>query len=787
MTFPRLTLKAKLALCGGLAILVCMALLTGLLLRAMENDVRRSVALAHTALVDARANDLDERLHDVRNAVVQNALVLSGATQLPSLERLTEIFYAKPVLRGMFDSLFVIDATGRVVYDHPRLPGRIGLNVADRDYFRDMLRTGQAVVSSPVRSKASGDPVIVITAPIRSAEGRIIGALTGSINLMGKNFLGELRTQKIGEGGYFAIAAKGQKPVVVVHPRAERMLSPVSPRSANPTMWKALEGFEGTVEGPNSAGLASIFSYKSLQSVPWVLVAVYPAAEAYASLERTEQEMKLLAAALTLVGVAVFFGVTGRLLQPLTALRRGMERNASQPEEMAPVAVRGSPEIASVMQAYNAFLAMRDEYQQALRQSEERTRAILTHAPDAFISIDPSGHVVEWNRQAELTFGWSRAEALGQSVASLIIPPTHRAAHEAGLQVFRGSGEGSVINQRIEVPALCRDGRIIPVEMSIASVATEQGWAANAFLHDISARRRAQEQLQASEQRLRLIADNLPVLVSYIDHEHRFQFANETFREWVGVDPKAIIGKHAVEAIGGRLYEERRPYYEQALRGERVEFETSRETRERIWHLRSIYIPDVLPDGRVAGFYGLSVDVSGSKEIEQHLRHLARFDTLTGLPNRRYLEEKLEESMARARRLRAPMALLFLDVDHFKQINDRLGHAVGDDVLKQFGARLKTCVRETDTVARLAGDEFVIVLENLRKTAEAELVAEKVANAMQVPIDAGDGELVVSTSIGIALYQGETMTSSALLAKADAALYEVKRAGRAHYGLAKDV
>lgn len=165
-------------------------------------------------------------------------------------------------------------------------------------------------------------------------------------------------------------------------------------------------------------------------------------------------------------------------------------------------------------------------------------------------------------------------------------------------------------------------------------------------------------------------------------------------------------------------------------------------------------------------------------EKTAELQALARVDTLTRLPNRYSFNEKLPQALARARRQGNIVALMFLDVDHFKAINDNFGHAVGDAVLVEFAQRLSSSVRITDTVARLAGDEFVIVLEGLRGEDEAQLVAHKIVAGLQRPFDLSGRAIQVSSSIGIAVHSEGVIEPAQLLARADSALYQAKAAGR---------
>lgn len=189
------------------------------------------------------------------------------------------------------------------------------------------------------------------------------------------------------------------------------------------------------------------------------------------------------------------------------------------------------------------------------------------------------------------------------------------------------------------------------------------------------------------------------------------------------------------------------------------------------------------PDGSVRGLYALSTDVTEHRRLERQLAELARTDALTGLPNRYSFDEQLAAVIKRAQRAHSAAALLFLDVDRFKLVNDSHGHGVGDEVLREFARRLLGLVRGTDFVGRLAGDEFVVVLEGLHAAAEAEAVAGKIIEAVNRPFATSIGALAIGTSIGIALHPGDELRGDELLGRADQALYLAKGGGRNRYRL----
>ena len=188
-------------------------------------------------------------------------------------------------------------------------------------------------------------------------------------------------------------------------------------------------------------------------------------------------------------------------------------------------------------------------------------------------------------------------------------------------------------------------------------------------------------------------------------------------------------------------------------------------------------------DGKPRAVLGINSDITSRKQAEAALEHQALHDALTGLPNRTLFRDRLEHALAQADRRQQMAAVLFLDLDNFKVINDSLGHQVGDALLVEVAHRLRGCLRDGDTVARLGGDEFTILLEEIDEEAQANLVAERVGNALRVPISLGDREVVVSASIGLALSTPRRMEPDSLLRNADIAMYQSKAAGKARHSI----
>jgi diguanylate cyclase (GGDEF)-like protein/PAS domain S-box-containing protein len=416
--------------------------------------------------------------------------------------------------------------------------------------------------------------------------------------------------------------------------------------------------------------------------------------------------------------------------------------------------------------------------QRAHALDEARLRAITDHIPAMVGHFDRQERCLFANSTVLKVFGVAADDVHMQPLQSGIDADSYTQHAPYIRRVLAGEEcnfEGHVV----------RNGRDTYYQANFVPDRSPEGDVQGFYLmtFDVSKVRRSEQARKRSEDRLHKITDNLPVLISYIDHQQRIQFANYTYQTWLGIDFKTMPGKAIQDVISHEQYQQRAQFLQRALAGERVEFDATVNAMGRTRELNTVYLPDIASNGDVAGIYTLTQDVTALKAYEAQLKALARVDPLTGLPNRLQFNEKIADALDRAQRSNMALALLFLDIDHFKSVNDSLGHAMGDAVLKEFSKRLLANVRQVDVVARLAGDEFVVILEALRHPEEATGVAEKMVRAVAQEMDLKDltGQpLTVTTSIGIAYQDCDAGATDpkTLLARADEALYAAKGAGR---------
>lgn len=300
--------------------------------------------------------------------------------------------------------------------------------------------------------------------------------------------------------------------------------------------------------------------------------------------------------------------------------------------------------------------------------------------------------------------------------------------------------------------------------------------------------RQARREVEHSRQRMRRLADQLPVAVLFIDRERRFQFINKTYQRWHGLPEAAFVGKTMAEVFSaedptGARYRDVEGQVDKVLAGRLVVFEAQRRIEGALRDVELTYIPDMMDD-EVVGFYGLMRDITERKYAQLYEERYATHDPLTQLSSSRVAMDRIEMALARHSRHHKPLALLTINLNKFRQINDLHGHAAGDRVLMQFADLLRAAVRKVDTVARLADDEFLVLAEELAHgESDAILIAEKIIAALRAQNAVSGYHIHVTASIGIAVQKHEG-SLQALLAQAQGAMLQGKELGDSSWALA---
>ena len=286
--------------------------------------------------------------------------------------------------------------------------------------------------------------------------------------------------------------------------------------------------------------------------------------------------------------------------------------------------------------------------------------------------------------------------------------------------------------------------------------------------------------LTQGQKALRLFTDNVPAMTISWDENLRCIFANKMFAEFFGFTQESIIGRHLREVIGEEPYREVEGHFAQVLQGHPVTYQRTRKLPNgESHHIEAKLLPHIGEGGKILGCFSVTTDITEHKLSEERIRRMAHHDILTGLPNRLLFNDRLNQAISLAKRGSRQFALLYVDLDKFKPVNDTLGHDAGDELLKDVAERIRREVRESDTVARVGGDEFTVILPDIARREDAETVARKIIAALAAPFQLGiqKQSVEIGTSIGIARYPADAQDADALVKAADAAMYGAKKVG----------
>lgn len=430
-----------------------------------------------------------------------------------------------------------------------------------------------------------------------------------------------------------------------------------------------------------------------------------------------------------------------------------------------------------------AVAAQRGQLEQMLRRSELSFRALIELSPIG-VAFSRDGITVDANAAYLHMFGYDDvAELLGRPLLEQVAPERHSQI----LEKIRRRATGRPVESVYETVGLRKDGSKFPFLVSAQRVELPEGPLTFTFFIDLTGQKQTEYELRTANEMLHSVLENVPLRVFWKDVASRYLGCNTLFAQDAGLkSPDELIGKDDY-SMGWRAQAELYRADDarvMAADAPKLGFEEPQSTPDgqEIW-LRTSKVPLHGSDGTVIGVLGIYDDITEQKQAEAQIHKLAFFDPLTGLPNRRLLHDRVQQALANSTRSGRYGALVLLDLDQFKTVNDTRGHTVGDKLLVEVARRLHFCVREGDSVARLGGDEFVVVLGDLsadeaEATEQAELVAEKVRSELGCPYSIEGSDYHTSASIGIVLFNGHEQPMEALFVHADMAMYQAKAGGR---------
>ena len=411
-----------------------------------------------------------------------------------------------------------------------------------------------------------------------------------------------------------------------------------------------------------------------------------------------------------------------------------------------------------------------------------RAAAIVDSSFDAIISMTPDRGITSWNAAAESMYGYAADEVIGRSIE--IIVPADRLAESR--EVYQRLERGQRV-EPFETERMTRDGRRRNVALSLSPIKNQTGAVVgiSGIGRDVTEHRRGEEALLESEAKTRAIVNMAVDGIITMSERGAVMTFNPAAERIFGYRAEEVIGQNVGMLMPEPFHGEHDRYITAYLAGGEAKIigigrEVIGRRKDGGTFPMDLAVSEVcLGGGRM--FTGIVRDITERKRAEEQTRRLAQHDPLTDLPNRALFHDRLQHALADAQRYGRRVALLLLDLDHFKDINDTLGHTAGDRLLVEVARRLFSCVRASDTVARLGGDEFAVVLTEVGQPEAAAVVARKVAHMLAEPVRLDGQEVHTGASVGITLYPADGEDPDQLLRRADMALYRAKAEGRNTY------
>jgi diguanylate cyclase (GGDEF)-like protein/PAS domain S-box-containing protein len=592
------------------------------------------------------------------------------------------------------------------------------IRLDDRDYFKAQSnpQTRGFFVGQPVQSRLTGRWGIPVSAPV-PVGGADISVVV--INIEFDRIAALFEAERLQPLGTIGIARSNGEILFRI---------PLSPNAIGKSLvhgaaWAQIkaEPAEGAFESPQSIidGMTRLVAYASVPGYPLLVYVSDSKQELLRPWLRHTAMLGLVAALISLFGV-----VTGlALLRALTA--------------------------AHVAQA------------------------IVQSADEAIIGKSLQGIVHSWNPGAERIFGYSASEMIGESILRLI--PSDLVAQE--LAILASIRQGLVVDH-LETRRLCKDGRTIQVSLTASPIRDGLGRlvGASKIARDITAEKASIEQLQLTAS----VFTNTNEGILIADRRGLVVEVNQAFSHITGYTREEVVGKAPSAFHSSRQGPEVFTALRRSLR-------QSGQWRGELWSRRKdgeaysawLTVTQVRAEGgKVRNYVALFSDITVLKQQQEELEHGAHFDALTDLPNRLLLSDRLHQAVTQCQRHNQCLAVLYLDLDGFKRINDQHGHKAGDELLVEVSRRMRAALRDVDTLARMGGDEFVAVLSNVGSVQDCTQLVTRVLSACAQPVHINGQDVQVTASIGVTLYPQDNAEPDLLMRHADQAMYEAKQSGK---------
>lgn len=410
-----------------------------------------------------------------------------------------------------------------------------------------------------------------------------------------------------------------------------------------------------------------------------------------------------------------------------------------------------------------------------IKKSENRYRLLVERSPEPILVHDGDRILFVNETCLKIVKASNKAEMIGKSLWDFIHPDYKKLVKER-LHIMKDGGQITLLKHKV----IALDGSVIDIESSGTEIHYDKKEAYQLVIRDITEQKKIERELSDRQQRYQSLFEHNPDAVFSVDQEGFFQEVNPSVGKILGYSREDLLQMNVNDVIDPRSINLAIENFRNAQVGIPQSHNVDAITKDgRRIPINITNIPIII-EGKVTGIYGIGKDMTKEIEARNRIERLAYTDQLTGLPNRTWLYKYLEEVLFRTKKMRQNIAIMTVDFDDFKNVNDSLGHHYGDLFLQSVSSRLKNCLRHHDKIARLGGDEFIIILENVT-TEEASEMAQRILDEMNQSIHISGHDIIVTLSIGISMQQGPSTDVETAIKQADFAMYMAKEKGKNNY------
>lgn len=776
MNLPRFSfnsLRNRVLLLTLAGFLIASVTLAFLVVRYLQNDVQELLIRQQQAMVDVVVQRMDSALQSRVDYLEEFSAKLQSNGRLLSNRKIQRLLNNESHLQQNFNGgLVVLSGNGVSVVDYPVVKGRTGIDFSDRQHLQQARTRASSVISRPLIGKGLQTPLFVINTPILDTNNNVIGFIFGVNVLAEDNLLKNISKHAFGNAGQLLIIDPNLEIYVTDSDKGVPLASYNSDDRCS-CIDQVLNG-HGSGITLDETNQPILFASSKIRHMGWLVIRSYPLQMATSPINTLTINITSLILALMLCMALFIVFLLKRQLTPLEQASNTIKNMATGQQPTRELEIVEQDEVGNLIHSFNELHKTRLDYEQALTDSESRYRMTMEATGTGIWSWDLHLDEISWNSQCFIMLGYNDGEfELNRESFNHLLHPDDR------VDFFINFMPQLMNNTSVETEFRLRtkQGGWLWVQSRGRPILFDNY---SKPLRIVGTHVNIDKQKQTEQLRLAAAAFETNDAIMIVNAEDKIIKVNNAFCQITGFSHDEVLNQ-TPRLIQSGIHGN--DFYDEMWDG----LNDNGHWQGEIWNRRKdgqIFIAwlnistQYNDNGSVNSRVAVFSDITEKKESEELIWKQANFDPLTGLPNRRMFFERLSQEIKLATRADQSLALLFLDLDHFKEINDTMGHSQGDLLLQEAANRLKKLMRSSDTVARLGGDEFTVILPQINNTHQVERVVDKMLKALAEPIILEQQQVFITASIGVTLYPQDGDSSDQLIQNADQAMYAAKEHGR---------